>query len=264
MQNTVYNEYNSYWANVGKYIKTKKLFNLDDVIDVTFNLEKLKEAKYAYYLGDIYNANTLELQKKYFILSRKYIEDLIKSNEYDLVIELGSGWGRNIFYYLSQDIPNNVNIVSGEYTDEGCEIQKYINNKFFKNNKLNVFKFDYNDSTDFFKKIKEQYKFKNVLVYSFWSIEQVTYIKENFLENLLNLCKNIRCVNIEPIGWQISVTSIMKENKTGGRSYYNKNYCKLLKNLELENKIKISNVIPNFFVFDTLEVYGSLIDWQKI
>jgi hypothetical protein len=52
-------------------------------------------------------------------------------NDYDLIIELGSGWGRNIFYYLSKYDLSKINIISGEYTESGCDAQKFIKNKFY-------------------------------------------------------------------------------------------------------------------------------------
>ncbi len=255
-----YNEYNNTWNMVKNYIQKKKNF---DVFDVTFNHE-CSNIESIYYLDNYEKINNdYELKKLYFCKSRSYVSELIKNNNFDLIIELGSGWGRNIFHFLNENIINNVDIVSGEYTQGGCDTQEYINNNYVNYDKLKIYRFDYNNSSDFFGKI-EKNKYNNILVLSFWSIEQVTYIKDEFIENLLGIGNNIKCVNIEPIGWQINDSSLMKENKEGYRSYYNKNYYIILKKFEENKKIKILNTVVNYFNFDCTESLGSLIEWNKI
>jgi len=260
-----YKQYNQCWKNIKKYIETKNTFTMEDIFDISFNKEICPNKIYKIPIihnNKIITANNYEDCKNYFEKSRSYSLNQENIEKYDAIIELGSGWGRNIFYYINKFNLTNKKIISGEYTNEGVEAQLFIKNKFFKNHNLEIFSFDFNNSENFFEKIKEKYN--NVLVLTFWSIEQVTNINPNFFENLFKIGENISCTHIEPIGWQISTESIIKENKTGFRHYYNKNLYNELQNLEIQNKIKINNIIVNYFNFKNKESCGSLIEWTKL
>jgi len=256
-----YTNYNNQWLNVKNNFKNKQKLELNDIIfgEGEFHVNNI------IYDDKIININNEKSQKiYYFEKSRQYIIDIMNKDKYDLVIELGSGYGRNIFYYLKQydTLFNNIEIISGEYTPEGCETQRHIKDLYFTNSNINIHRFDYNSSEEFFNKIKTKYN--NILILTFWSIEQITYINDNFFNNLLNIsCNKLKCINIEPIGWQISENSIMKENINGYRSYYNKNLYSKLKELENKNIIKINNIIINYFNYDEPQSCGSLIEWEK-
>ena len=256
----IYNEYNNYWKNIRNYIEGKKKFSLYDIYDITFNIE-CKEINNIIQNGKYININNNILEKyKYFDISRHESLNENTINNYDLIIELGSGWGRNIFYYINKYNLENTKIISGEYTEEGCEAQKYIKNNFYKTNNLDIYYFDYNNSNDFFMNIEKKYN--NILVLTFWSIEQITYLNDNFFNNLLNMGGNIKCIHIEPIGWQISENSLMKENTSGYRSYYNKNLYPILKELKEKNKINIDRIILDYHNLGDKGSCGTFIEWS--
>ena len=168
---SVYNEYNNTWESIHNYIKM--LDNID-IIDVTFN----KECESIYniiYEGKYININNIYEKKKfYFFKSREKIIELIKKNNFDVIVELGSGWGRNIFHYLHSypEIFNDLNIISGEYTKSGCDAQEYIKKQFFSDAKLQIFEFDYYNSDIFLNNIKK-HNFKNCLILTFWFIVEL-------------------------------------------------------------------------------------------
>ena len=200
----------------------------------------------------------------YYDLSRKYVEDDILKNNYDCIIEFGSGWGRNIFHYYNKisDKLKQSQVIGCEYTKHGLLCAEKIKNKYYNDKNVKFFHFDYNNPELFFEQLSLMGNFKNILCLSFWSIEQITNIKMVFFDILLK--KNIKFIHHEPIGWQIDNSkSFMKENKTGNRSYYNKNLYKVLKNLEKDNKIQINNEKINYFNFMCKESMGSLIEWVK-
>jgi hypothetical protein len=263
-----YNEYNNTWLNVLNNFKNKNITNLNknDIVfgeysNLNNNLKHIKKVINNGKITDISENNHIDLWEK----SREYTLDVLNNESYDLIIELGSGYGRNIFYYLFEHKNKfqNIEIISGEYTKEGCNAQIYLKEKFFKDSNIQIYRFDYNNSDEFFKNISKQYK--NILILTFWSIEQITYINDSFFHNLLNIqSEKLKCINIEPIGWQISDKSLMKEQKTGYRSYYNKNLYLKLKELENKNIIKIKNTILDYFNFNSVESCGSLIEWDKL
>ena len=263
----VFNDYNKYW---NKIIKKFDVYN-NDKFDIFFSKEiPINDNKK---INIFYNDNIITLKatykniNKYFNLSRNYVENEILKNEYDCIIEFGSGWGRNIFHYCNklQEKLDNIHLIGGEYTKSGLLCANKIKDKYFNNKKINFYHFDYNNPELFFEQISLINNFKNVLCISFHSIEQITNIKILFFELLLNNLNNIKFIHHEPIGWQINNSkSFMKENKTGFRKYYNKNLYKTIKNLEKNKKIKINNEIINYFNFGPKESIGSLIEWSKI
>lgn len=199
-----------------------------------------------------------------FDYSRKPLLDIIETKKYESIVELGSGFGRNIYYYASKLLDKNYNFYMGEYTQGGISAANLIKDKFFKNKKIKINHFDYNNSDTFFEQLKMEKKHNSILFSTFWSIEQITVLKKEVIENMLSLSNNISCIHIEPIGWQISEKSIMKEDKTDFRKYYNKNLYSILKELENENKIKIDEIKLDFFNFGDPESCGTLIKWTKI
>jgi len=208
--------------------------------------------------------NSFEDFKTNFDFSRKPVIDLLKTKKYDTVIELGSGWGRNMFYYKSL-LPNlEFSIFMGEYTPGGIAAGNAIKNKYFTNKNIYQYHFNYNAPELFFEKVKMNKKIERCIVTSFWSVEQITHITPKLFDEILAIAPHIVGIHIEPIGWQISNKSLMKENVDGYRSYYNKNFYSILRRLEEAGKIKIKSIKLDFFNFGEAQSCGTLIIWEKI
>lgn len=258
----VFKTYNEYWRKIKESIMNENVEKFDSVFMSLNEFGKKSEID-VYYLNKVQTIKfNYENIKKYFDLSRKYTLDIINRNNFDCVIEFGCGWGRNIFHFV--DKIDNLNIIGGEYTPEGVKCFNYIKDKFYSDKSIKIFQFDYNNPELFFENLSILGEYNNILCLSFWAIEQITYIKEKFFDSLLNISDNIKFIHHEPIGWQISNNSLMKENKNGFRNYYNKNLYSVLKKMEDNNKIKINNIIVDFFNFNTTKSLGSLIEWDKM
>ena len=249
------NDWNIRSNYYNEFSKKNKNFSI-----LEFSYPELKSSCF-YYQGIKYNCEDID---KHFMLSRNYQENLIREGDYDCIIEFGCGFGRNLFYFSELNINkyNNTPVFGGEFTEEGLKLSRLIKNNHYPNQNLSFFQFDYNNSSLFFENISMTKKFKNVLCFSFWSIEQVTILNETFFDNLLKMFDNIKFVHIEPMGWQIDNTqSLMQENH---RPEYNKNLYKILKNLEKNRKIEITNIDINYFNFNKISSMGTLIDWKKV
>jgi hypothetical protein len=259
-----YNEYNNTWYKVKNIIENIITTNgIFDICDISYRNESdypINKIIYNNKYIDIKN-NFAEIIK-YFSLSRVHVIEELNNAKHDVIIELGSGWGRNIFHYLL-NYNIDIDIISGEYTEFGVKCQEMIKNKYFPNKSLFIDYFDYNNSGKFFDNIKNKYK--NPLIISFWSVEQITFLNNSFIDNLLNIADNMTCIHLEPVGWQINDNvSFMKEHKYGYRSYYNKNLYSKLKEYENNMLLKIDDIKINHFNFDSNETCGTLIKWKKI
>ena len=254
--NNVYNNNNNYWAKIYNFIRTKNNITSKDI--TLFELGSRLPCK-VLYQRKWFDIKTKDEMWKYFELSRKPVLDELNTNEYDCFIEYGAGWGRNIFHFFDNNVNKSIDYYLLEYTKNGLKSAKKVK-EYYPDYKLNIMEFDYNNSSKTISTIK---KYKNILMTSFWSIEQITQISEDFFNNILELSDNITFIHIEPVGWQIDQTSLTQNFKTTPRHYYNKNLYKILKKLENENKIKIKNIEIDYFNFITGLSCGTLIKWKK-
>tara|TARA_B110000858_G_C17675987_1_gene414220 strand:+ start:27 stop:857 length:831 start_codon:yes stop_codon:yes gene_type:complete len=259
-KNNSYETYNKQWGNVNNYIEKASTFN---PLFITHTIERgyLKNS------NCIDNGKVVKLQNiKQF--KKMYLKKLGIINDFknvDTIIELGAGWGRMIFTILEKfNIDKKINIITGEFTEEGIATQQNIKNKFKKDLNMEILHLDYENSKPFFDVLRNR-QLGNVLFLSFWSIEQVTNIPDSFMDNILNCCNNFTCINIEPIGWQISEKCILKEFKKGYRNYYNKNFFNVLKKYEKNQLISIDDVKVDYYCpcWIGSQAIGTLIRWHK-
>ena len=141
---TSYGAYSSQWNQIRKRIESCNYLDIHEVNLYDYNGNFIFE-------GKIYE-NIVDNEKKldFFKKSRKYAIDEIKSGKYDCIIELGSGWGSNIFYFYTEYPELNIDVISGEYTMEGVETQKYVKDKYFSDKNLSIYSFNYLESFNFF------------------------------------------------------------------------------------------------------------------
>jgi hypothetical protein len=260
-------EYTQHWNDILKLINSldMKIYN-----PYILSAYEIIQNKTQFTIKCIVNGKTTTVNSQNEFIravdySLKEQFNLMKNNTYDTVIELGSGFGRNMFYFASNILKDfNGNIIMGEYTPGGIMTSKYIKEKFFIDKNIKTYHFDYNNSDLFFEQIKTDQHISNVLILTFWSIEQITNITDNLIQNILNSGKKVTCVNLEPVGWQISNNSVMKENIVGYRSYYNKNLYETLKRFEEKKLIKINKIMLDYFNFGCADSCGTLIEWEKL
>ena len=203
--------YTNQWNNILNTIKQINMTSYDPYLITFLELRNRFNTK-PYYIKDGVQTpltNTALFQQA-FDYSRLPVWELIKNGDYDTIIELGSGFGRNIYYYISL-LKHDCNFYMGEYTAGGIETAIYIKNRYFSNKKIQINHFDYNNFDVFFEQLKLSKKMTKVLVCTFWSIEQITNIQKEVFDNILSLSDTVTCVHIEPVGWQISDKSIMKK-----------------------------------------------------
>jgi hypothetical protein len=256
--------YSHQWKNI--HDKANNIDDMISIVDLMFDPEDWHEEKSVdiYQNENLITIRSIDEERKSWRNSRSFItKEFIKENNFDAIIELGSGPGWNIFHYLEKDYLKECKLISGEFTQNGCNCQNLIKSKYYKDSDLEIYSFDYNNSSKFFDMLKNK-TFNNILVFSIHSIEQITYLKDEFIINLLNCCPKIKCINVEPIGWQISNKAVSKETINGYRSYYNKNYYSLLKKFEQNNKLIIKDIKLNYYGYVSAGNIGTFIEWDKI
>lgn len=117
----------------------------------------------------------------------------------DAVIELGSGWGYNLFNIWMRGGPLDAHYVGLEYTDAGRRVASRIAKSATSGPKLDVHPFDYYELE--WRWLAK--KFERAVIYTSHSIEQITELPTNFVERVSTLADDFVCLHFEPVGWQI-------------------------------------------------------------
>ncbi len=178
------------------------------------------------------------------------------------VVELGSGFGRNLFWLWLQGGPRDVPYVAYEYTAAGRACAERLSTLEPALNLVSA-PFDFNAPE--FAALGDVHG--DVLVFTCHSFEQVPEASREVYDALLDLAKPVRCVHFEPIGWQIreesEVVSLHGSSKEHATKHdYNRNLWSLLKQLETEGAIVTEVVEPEFMCINPKNG-TSLVQWRS-
>lgn len=175
----------------------------------------------------------LQIKKESFInIMAKYL-----ANNPDIVIDLGSGWGR-MMLLLNQSFPLQ-HYLCGELTSSGRNVLNSIIQKYALVN-INTFAFDFYNYQSIVNIIKKK-GYKRIVIFTNFAIEQIPKIDKRLFLDLLNIeLDELNVIHIEPVLFQIN-----KEKSFNHR--YNQNLYEVLSNLEEHNKIKINNIEPLYY-----------------
>ncbi len=140
---------------------------------------------------------------KYQLVPSNFVEETLLAtvlanltDEADLVVELGSGWGRNLFNVYLRCRRKDLRFVACEPADAGrratellCALEDGI--------PFTVHPFTYMEPDLSFLEGRP-----NVLFFTNHSIEQVTRLDPRLFDLMLERTARCTCVHAEPIGWQ--------------------------------------------------------------
>lgn len=135
------------------------------------------------------------------MMTRVSIADLVAGycdDKTQRIIELGSGWGTNLFCLWLMGGPKSANYVAMEYTDAGREATRLLASTE-PAMPVTVRPFDYNRPD-----LSEFRSSDRTVVLTSFSIEQMTRLNDALFDELLALPGLDRVVHVEPVGWQQS------------------------------------------------------------
>ncbi len=261
----ILHEYGFKWARAkkiytkvfsGDFLQDQKKYHKK--ITTTLKNRRMFKNKLFFYDYQIRNFNFFTDYKIYY----EYINSLVLNHVrgYNEIVDLGSGYGERILM-IKPFLNPRIKIYSGEFTNTGLKTQKYLLKKYkFKN--VKPFIFDFND-------LKKRYSFnlKNPIFTTFQSIEQITFLKNNFFKNLKTKfnVKTINFLNLEPVGFQLNQKDRFDDanKKYNIENGYNQNFFKLLKKVHIKN-FNIEKDIYNIFDnrFNSMKSSLSLITFK--
>ena len=206
----------------------------------------------------------------YVLLARLMTADLV-ANACDgatrRIVELGSGWGTNLFFLRAGAASPETEFIAYEYTAMGREVTQMVA-ALDPAMKLSVHPFDY-FSPDF-SALSEPMP---TVVFSNHSIEQITTLGAAIFDKLLAVPGLQRVVHVEPVGWQLAGDSLLDHllpptmswrldfRRRARRHGYNTDLIPLLRGLERDGRIVIERISRDHVGANPLNP-GTAIVWR--
>jgi hypothetical protein len=181
------------------------------------------------------------------------------------ILELGSGYGRNLFRLWLNGGPSDAAYVGAEFTAGGRECASLLAT-LERRIKFSSVPFDYYQPS-----VMGFDKNEKTFVFTCYSIEQIPTISDRVFEILLSMPGLYRAVHFEPVGWQrraqrplpfTDESRLLAATKMSARELkYNTNLLETLDRLEAERKIVIETIKYEFLAHRP-NLPGTLIVWR--
>ena len=219
----------------------------------------IKDTNIALYSKRGFNGNIIILPKHISYDFITLLIDLIEATgPYDAIIELGCGYGRNLFEIFYGGGPREAKYIGGEFTKSGVEIAQKLAKKAPKM-KTEFFHFNHLEPKLPFKK-----PFKRAFVFTCHSIEQVMQINENWFDEVVKAGEFVRGAHLEPFGFQLKNSGPLSDMHKDFmiQNSWNINFAEVLRQALERKIIKDEQIFLEMGVTPDVNV-GSLAFWSK-
>jgi len=175
------------------------------------------------------------------------------------IIELGSGWGANLFNLWLSGAPRAAAYVAMEYTETGREVTRLLAGTE-TDLALTIRPFDYHRPD-----LSEFRTGEKTVVFTSYSIEQITHMSDALFEELLAIPGLDRVIHVEPISWQLLAESALGPligwlsylmpprlsleidlRRRSRASGYNRDLVSKLRKLERAGRVRIERIEKNY------------------
>ena len=219
----------------------------------------IKDTNIALYSKRGFNGNIIILPKHTSYDFTTLLIDLIDATgPYDAIIELGCGYGGNLFEIFYGGGPREAKYIGGEFTKSGVEIAQKLAKKAPKM-KTEFFHFNHLEPKLPFKK-----PFKRAFVFTCHSIEQVMQINENWFDEVVKAGEFVRGAHLEPFGFQLKNSGPLSDMHKDFmiQNSWNINFAEVLRQALERKIIKDEQIFLEMGVTPDVNV-GSLAFWSK-
>lgn len=170
--------------------------------------------------------------------------DIIYRNDFDCIVELGCGYGRNLFEIYYNSGPRDIPYIGGELTNSGIEALNLLSSL---NEDINIqaFKFDFLEPDLSFLD-----GFKRIFFFTCHAIEQVFRVPDELFKVMVLCSDDVKCVHLEPFSFQLdpplgNTTEVQK--KFILQREWNINLMELLTKAEKEGYLRIEAIGREIF-----------------
>jgi hypothetical protein len=174
----------------------------------------------------------------------------------DLILELGSGWGRNLFDVWSAGGPAESRYVGAELTRSGRTAAERLASLEPRMNFTSV-SFDFR-SVD----LAALRTTGSAVVLTAYAIQQVPWLAPDVLSAIATIADRVVCIHLEDIGWQIP------DRKTVGSSAeyaaandYNRNLYKLVSDARASGALEVLDIRTDVIGLNPRDA-ASLVVWR--
>ncbi|MCI6298374.1 MAG: class I SAM-dependent methyltransferase [Campylobacter sp.] len=219
----------------------------------------IKDTNIALYSKRGFNGNIIILPKHTSYDFTTLLIDLIDATgPYDAIIELGCGYGGNLFEIFYGGGPREAKYIGGEFTKSGIEIAQKLAKKAPKM-KTEFFHFNHLEPKLPFKK-----PFKRAFVFTCHSIEQVMQINENWFDEVVKAGEFVRGAHLEPFGFQLKNSGPLSDMHKDFmiQNSWNINFAEVLRQAVERKIVKDEQIFLEMGVTPDINV-GSLAFWSK-
>ncbi|MGM9995150.1 MAG: hypothetical protein ACI35K_01890 [Campylobacter sp.] len=219
----------------------------------------IKDTNIVLYSKRGFNGNIIILPKHTSYDFTTLLIDLIDATgPYDAIIELGCGYGGNLFEIFYGGGPREAKYIGGEFTKSGVEIAQKLAKKAPKM-KTEFFHFNHLEPKLPFKK-----PFKRAFVFTCHSIEQVMQINENWFDEVVKAGEFVRGAHLEPFGFQLKNSGPLSDMHKDFmiQNSWNINFAEVLRQAVERKIVKDEQIFLEMGVTPDTNV-GSLAFWSK-
>lgn len=190
------------------------------------------------------------------------------------IIELGSGWGTNLFYLWLGGAPRSADYVAMEYTEAGrAATQLLAGTEPALSMTVRPFDYHHPDLSEFRGNDK-------TVIFTSHSIEQITTLSERLFSELLAIPGLHRVVHVEPVSWQLldqrpigplvgalsrvvppRLSLELDVRRRNRSTAYNQDLVGKLRGLEQAGRIRIERIAKNYVGANPLNP-GTAIVWR--
>jgi hypothetical protein len=210
-------------------------------------------------------------------ITRVAITDLVAGccgDDTQRIIELGSGWGTNLFCLWLSGGPRSAEYVAMEYTAAGREVTQLLAGTE-ADLSMTVRAFDYHRPD-----LSEFRRNDRTVVFTSYSIEQITTLSDALFDELLAIPGLDRVIHVEPVSWQLldqgaagPVIGVLSRvvpprlsleldvRRRSRSTAYNRDLIGRLRSLERTGRLHIERIAKNYVGPNPLNP-GTAIVWR--
>lgn len=195
----------------------------------------------------------LPLQADFLAIVSRWISAFY-APEVDCIVELGSGYGRNLFELYLNGGPHPVKMFAGEITASGRALAAQLK-ALEPALDITVVPFDY---------LKPDFSFlgekrlKSVLFFTRHSIEQVERVPRELFTGMMAVAEKVTCLHFEPFGFQLAHgprpdgSISLEQQKFIQRMHWNVNLAETVRTLADEGKLTLLHTYKNIIGEDPI------------
>lgn len=187
------------------------------------------------------------------------VDYIAETGPYDGIVELGCGYGRNLFEIFFNGGPRDLPYFGGELTESGVAVARELAALEPRMN-ATFFRFDHLEPD-----LSAVPPMDRALVMTVHSIEQVKHIDPEFFLAISGIARDVNCLHLEPFGYQVADLGSASQAHRNFmiENGWNQNFASALAEATRRYGFKTSFMATELFLPDNADNPTSLAIWHS-